>query len=104
MRDPKVFPRGICIPLCFQVRVAYELCATGISCQHNGMLMLSKKIKIELDNIAICNKICKEIFFWGGWEVVMQFYTALNNISNFHLYSSKTVKMLKVASRKDNLM
>lgn len=31
----------------------------------------------------------------------MQFYTALNNILNFHLYSSKIVKMLKVASRKD---
>lgn len=68
MRDPKVFPRGICIPLCFQVRVAYELCATDTSCQHNGMLMLSKKIKIELDNIAIGSKICKYAitFFWGG--------------------------------------
>lgn len=65
MRDPKVFPRGICIPLCFQVRVAYELCATDTSCQHNGMLMLSKKIKIELDNIAIGSKICNYIFFGG---------------------------------------
>lgn len=45
-------------------------------------------------------------FCWegGGWEVVMQFYTALNNILNFHLYTGKTVKMLKVASIKDNLM
>lgn len=64
MRDPKVFPCGTCIPLCFQVRVAYKLCATDTSCQHNGnMLMLSG----ELDNIAIGSKICKEIFFcWGG--------------------------------------
>lgn len=57
MRDPKVFPCGTCIPLCFQVRVPYILCATDTSCQHNGtcILMLSKKIKIELDNIAIGN-------------------------------------------------
>lgn len=40
----------------------------------------------------------------GGWEVVMQFYTALNNILNFHQFAGKTVKMLKEASNKVNFM
>lgn len=54
------------ISMCFQVRVAYKLCFTDTSCRHNGLLMLSEKIKIELDNIAIGSKICKEIFLGVG--------------------------------------